>query len=138
MNKNDLKMGDIVEVDNLGDWKKGIFVAPGKDNGVIIIDILFEDKYKNGNYFNTCWCRTWRIPQKPEYIPFTFEDAEMLINKVVKYKDDSNPRICKINSVTDISILLGIKVVDFESLLDEYEFFDLNTKKTSPCGKLKQ
>lgn len=66
-------------------------------------------------------------PKVPEYIPFTFEDAEFLIGKVVK---------CKTQDYTAMIISCtesGTNVDDWKPLLDDFTFLD-----GSPCGKLKQ
>lgn len=69
----------------------------------------------------------YRIKTEPEYIPFDFSDAEMLIGKVIKHKDGDV--ICSIFSLTP----KGLNNVRFESVLENYTFLD-----GSPCGKLKQ
>ena len=69
----------------------------------------------------------YRIKPEPEYIPFTFEDAEFLIGKVVK---------CKTQDYTAMIISctqLGTNVDDWKPMLDDFTFID-----GSPCGKLKQ
>ena len=69
----------------------------------------------------------YRVKPTPEYIPFTFEDAEFLIGKVVKSKDE--------NWVETISWCgdIATSVSNYETLLSDYTFLD-----GSPCGKLKQ
>ena len=66
-------------------------------------------------------------PKEPKYIPFTFEDAEFLIGKVVKSKDE--------NWVEMISWCgdIATSVSNYKTLLSDYIFLD-----GSPCGKLKQ
>lgn len=66
-------------------------------------------------------------PKEPKYIPFTFEDAEFLIGKVVKSKGKNWVEI--IAWCGDIST----SVDNYETLLSDYIFLD-----GSPCGKLKQ
>lgn len=66
-------------------------------------------------------------PKQPEYIPFTFEDAEFLIGRIVK---------CKTQDYTAMIFscaLSGTNVDDWRPLLDDFIFLD-----GSPCGKLKQ
>lgn len=66
-------------------------------------------------------------PKKPEYIPFTFEDAEFLIGKIVKSKNQNWVEMIIWCDDT------GTSVTDYESLLSDHTFLD-----GSPCGKLKQ
>ena len=63
---------------------------------------------------------------KPEYIPFTFEDAEFLIGKVVKHKKENYLAVITLclNEITNMG--------DFKELLDDFTFLD-----GSPCGKPK-
>lgn len=66
-------------------------------------------------------------PKAPEYIPFTFEDAEFLIGRLVK---------CKTQDYTAMIISctqLGTNVDDWKPMLDDFTFID-----GSPCGKLKE
>lgn len=74
------------------------------------------------------WYKTdYRVKTEPEYIPFTFEDAEFLIGKALKHKKENYLAVITrcFNKNTDIG--------DYEELLDEYTFID-----GSPCGKLKK
>ena len=69
----------------------------------------------------------YRVKEEPEYVPFSFEDAEFLIGKVVKHKKDKWVEMltwCSPDEVLNIP---------YEILLDNYTFID-----GSPCGKLKQ
>lgn len=69
----------------------------------------------------------YRIKPILEYVPFTFEDAEFLIGKVVK---------CKTQDYTAMIISctqLGTNVDDWKPMLDDFTFLD-----GSPCGKLKE
>lgn len=66
-------------------------------------------------------------PKQPEYIPFTFEDAEFLIGKIVKSKNEKWIEMLICASENEISNS------SYEFLLDCYTFLD-----GSPCGKLKQ
>ena len=69
----------------------------------------------------------YRVKESPEYIPFTFEDAEFLIGKAVKSRDEKWIEILTWASEN------GTSDITYETLLDEYTFLD-----GSPCGKLKQ
>lgn len=71
--------------------------------------------------------RIKKQPKEPEYVPFTFEDADFLIGKTVRCK--SQDYVALIISVTKD----GTSVDDFKPLLDDFTFLD-----GSPCGKLKQ
>ena len=69
----------------------------------------------------------YRIKTEPEYVPFTFEDADFLIGKTVR---------CKLQDYVALIISVtkdGTSVDDFKPLLDDFTFLD-----GSPCGKLKQ
>jgi len=74
----------------------------------------------------------YRIKPEPELIPFDFSDAEFLIGKAIKAKDNS----C-INIITKVSRSRGIVLVSqsyyFEDLLKHYTFLD-----GAACGKIKQ
>lgn len=70
--------------------------------------------------------RTCDYRVKEKYVPFTFEDAEFLIGKIVKRKTHNYTAM--IISCTQ----LGTSVDDWEHLLDDFTFLD-----GSPCGKLK-
>lgn len=69
----------------------------------------------------------YRVKETPEYVPFTFEDAEFLIGKVVKHKKDKLVELITYFSENETAIC------PYEHLLDNYTFID-----GSPCGKLKQ
>lgn len=71
--------------------------------------------------------RIKKQPKEPEYIPFSFEDAEQLIGKVVKSKDENWIEMitwCDNDEASSIS---------YSNLLYGYTFIE-----GSPCGKLKQ
>ena len=69
----------------------------------------------------------YRVKQAPEYIPFTFEDWEIMVNEIVKHK--TKPIIEKLTSFCDESV----NAIFYNELLEEFTFLD-----GSPCGKLKQ
>ena len=66
-------------------------------------------------------------PKEPQYVPFTFEDAEFLIGKLVKSKNKN-----WIEMIIWCSNA-GTSADDYEDLLSDNTFLD-----GSPCGKLKQ
>lgn len=100
----------------------------------------FADE-KDVEYYNTStekWCKTkdpvwdwirydYRVKKQPEYIPFTFEDAEFLIGKAVKSKDEKWIKML-ISFDEDYA-----SNISYETLLRDFTFLD-----GSPCGKLKQ
>lgn len=69
----------------------------------------------------------YRVKETPEYVPFTFEDAEFLIGKVVKHKKDKWVELITYCNENETAIC------PYEHLLDNYTFLD-----GTPCGKLKQ
>lgn len=69
---------------------------------------------------------SYRVKPEPEYIPFTFEDAEFLIDKIVKH--ETKPIIEKLISFG----LESANAIFYEELLENFTFLD-----GSPCGKLK-
>lgn len=83
----------------------------------------------SGPNFNWTGCdyRVKEEPKQPEYIPFTFEDAEFLIGKIVKSKNEKWIEMLIFASENEISN------ISYGFLLDCYTFLD-----GSPCGKLKQ
>ena len=69
---------------------------------------------------------SYRVKKQPEYIPFTFEDAEILMGKVVKHKTANH--LAAITSCFNETTNMG----GYKKLLEDYTFLD-----GSPCGKLK-
>jgi hypothetical protein len=72
----------------------------------------------------------YRIKPELEYVPFTFADAEQLIGKVIKDKNNEDARL--VVAVSPFSIF-AVRAITFEHLLRAYTFLD-----GTPCGKLKQ
>jgi len=71
-----------------------------------------------------------RIKPEPKYIPFTFEDAEFLIGKLIKDKHTNS--IFIIIGVNAVGIMITIdNYISFKNLLENYTFLD-----GSPCGKI--
>jgi len=70
----------------------------------------------------------YRIKPKPKYVPFTFEDAELFMNRVVIAKDKS----CKavITYSDDEGVLLHSVEKSYKYLFERFTFPD-----GSPCGK---
>ena len=73
----------------------------------------------------------YRIKPEPEYIPFTFEDAEQLIGKTIKSKSGNSIYI--ITAINYEYIGIWKNNINYDQLFDIYTFLD-----GSPCGKLKQ
>lgn len=69
----------------------------------------------------------YRVKHAPEYVPFTFEDWEIMVDEIVKHK--TKPIIEKLTSFCDESV----NAIFYNELLEEFTFLD-----GSPCGKLKQ
>lgn len=65
--------------------------------------------------------------KQPEYVPFTFEDAEFLIGKVVIHKSGTEIRLITVCSP------ITVEGICYTILFSEYTFPD-----GSPCGKLKE
>ncbi len=65
---------------------------------------------------------------KDEYIPFTYEDYNLLMGKWIKHKNVEE--ILAIVSVQKNSIITGESYVTYENLLKYYEF-----SNGDPCGK---
>jgi len=71
--------------------------------------------------------RIKKQPKEPEYIPFSFEDAEQLVGKIIKSKDEN---WIELLTFFDEDCTSNIT---YEALLKDYTFLD-----GSLCGKLKQ
>lgn len=144
MNKEDLKMGDTIEVMlPSGLWVERVFIKLGKESKVICVHNSTEVGYYDGSTFivDSMPKGKWRIPKEPEYIPFTYDDYEQLIGKAIKTKSTSkdNKGVYLINRVyfsTDITHPIQIGTnwnISFEYLFKNCEFLD-----GTPCGKLKE
>jgi hypothetical protein len=71
----------------------------------------------------------FRIKPEPELIPFDYSDAEYLIGKAVKRKDNSK-YIQTIVQVNSDQVYIGAGIVTFKILLEKCTFLD-----GTPCGK---
>lgn len=69
----------------------------------------------------------YRVKPEPERTPFTFEDAEFLIGKVVKHKTTKHL------AVITLCFPKSTNIGAYKQLFEEYIFLD-----GSPCGKLKK
>ena len=68
----------------------------------------------------------YRVKPEPEYIPFTFEDAEFFTGKVVKHKTAN--QLAVVTWCSNETTSAG----SYKRLLYDFTFLD-----GSPCGKLK-
>ncbi len=128
----ELKIGDVVEVKHsFNRWISRIFVKYGKDNGIIVVHYQYEIEYKTGMIFYTEFCEdeSWRHKQEPKYIPFTFEDRELLKGRWIKDKYKSK-LIKQILLIVENRIHTVLGIISYELLLDNYIFVD-----GTPCGK---
>lgn len=72
----------------------------------------------------------YRFKPETKYVPFTFEDAEFLIGKAIKSKDNTvYDIITYINNTTRVNTGYGPR--SFDELLESFVFLD-----GTPCGKL--
>ena len=78
----------------------------------------------------------YRIKKEPEYVPFTSDDAEVLIGKDIKITDNNTGFWCinKIVAVSNDCVFIGNSIIgiSYDKLLEKYTFLD-----GTPCGKLK-
>lgn len=76
------------------------------------------------------------VKEAPEYIPFTFEDADFLIGKAIKKDGGHVYSILGVQNsgVTVIHPIYKIVSYTWEDLIRGFKFFPGNTL----CGKLKQ
>lgn len=70
----------------------------------------------------------YRIKPKTKYVPFTFEDAELFMNRILIAKDKS--RYGVITYAKDEVVVIGRSSRSYKWLFDEFTFLD-----GSPCGK---
>jgi len=96
---------------------KEIEMKQNCDEWVINRNPMFTDEFE------------YRVKPEPKYVPFTFEDAEFLIGKVIKTK--SGKVIKTIVGVSPDGVDCGNTFSYFNHLLHHYTFLD-----GSPCGKL--
>ncbi len=70
----------------------------------------------------------YRVKPEPEYIPFTFEDANDLMGKVIKKMDGT--QVQKIVQLNRDYVFAGVGQMNYSYLFDHYTFLD-----GTPCGK---
>lgn len=92
-------------------------------------DGVWQTGYNESNFSFKGKIANYRIKPEPVYIPFTFDDAEMLIGKAVKEKMHGVFGI--VTWVLHDQVEIGTDPVAFSALLEWYTFLD-----GSPCGKL--
>lgn len=98
------------------------------DGKTIEANPVFADEW------DTCFEPVWnwndtdyRVKPEPKYVPFSFEDAEFLIGKIIRRRVKNliiSIYYCDDERASGIS---------YKDLLENYTFLD-----GSPCGKLKQ
>lgn len=93
----------------------------------LLIDSKYYDCKNPGWNWDNYDYRVKGEPKQPEYIPFSFEDWEIMVDRIVKHK--TKPIIEKLTSFFDDSV----NAIFYNELLEEFTFLD-----GSPCGKLKQ
>ncbi len=138
MNK-ELKIGDIVEV-NIEhlyepEWIDAIFIKHGNAGSIICVTGWYRNDYLDGLSFPTNrWEHdVWRIKKEIEYIPFTYEDKELLKGKWIKNKDSDLKSLFLIFSIHEESIEISGNEFMYVDLLHNYTFDD-----GTPCGKVKE
>ena len=70
----------------------------------------------------------YRVKEEPELVPFSYEDAELLIGKVLKHKHSADYVV--VTRVSKPLVSLNGFNSYYEELLDDFTFLD-----GSPCGK---
>lgn len=73
--------------------------------------------------------------KKQEYEEYSFQDAELLIGKIIKRKDPyplTEYCVALITALTDKYLIIGQEYISYKELLNLWEFLD-----GSVCGKLK-
>lgn len=101
--------------------------AEGKD--IQLRHLNYSEYYdctKPGWNWDSYDYRVKEEPKQPEYIPFSFEDAEFLIGKTIIHNSGQEIRI-----ITNCNYIT-VEGICYTVLLKEYTFLD-----GSPCGKLK-
>lgn len=109
--------GKQIQYDDKGNW---VDVKEG-------IDWYFDEGDKPS---------MWRIKPESQLVPFTFEDAEFLIGKVLKMKNGTtkSPAFTLVISAGDRGVALGGSsdaAIPYDALLLGCTFLD-----GTPCGKL--
>lgn len=141
MRKENLKMGDIVEVLTVNQsWADRIFIKNGFDGGIVYLDSDYYDNYKNDEEFNTRYIGSgsWRIKKQPEYVPYDIHDASELLGMKIRTKTDCSDSfiIVSLNAETKAALIFDVHgepwFLKFDYLLENFTKLD-----GSPCGKLK-
>jgi len=106
-------------------WEKEIQAyADGKT-----IQAFFNKEWKDNEEPAFLDCYEYRIKPEPKLIPYDFSDAEKLIGKVVKNKNDTYK--CIIISVSKDCVYMNNNTYSFRELLENNTYLD-----GSPCGKV--
>jgi hypothetical protein len=130
----ELELGDMVEV-LFNDWQPRIFIKYGKNDGVICVCFEDEEKFFKEEHFETSfWGKDhWRMPEEKEYVPFTREDVEQLMGRLIKPKNRMERDVFLITEMDEDEVYVSKRYISYETLLHLYEFYD-----GTPCGKLKK
>lgn len=127
---DDLKIGDIIEVNFLGDeWIERIFVKYAMDGGVCYVEGDDENSFKTGGSFKVHAHFKWRKKQEPKYIPFTYDDWRELIGKAVIIHCGLS--VCMIDNVSSNDVQILSYKYTYDELLRLFTFADTG----KPCGK---
>jgi hypothetical protein len=129
---SEFKIGELIEVgrENKEVWEKRYFIMNSLNNEFVCVADYDEERFKNGQNFNTYVWKYARKIKQPEYVPFTFDDYEQLIGKAVRQLILNYVNL--IVKIREGAILIGDTYYNYEELLNKFEFLD-----GSPCGKLK-
>ena len=114
------------------------YIAPhDMFDGIVKKGDVFK-KFKGTNRYSFNNTKSYSLPAEvvenwkedaPEYIPYTFEDAELFIGKVIKNKKGT--AVSMITGLNTKFINIYNSDIGFNYLLDNYTFLD-----GTPCGKL--
>jgi len=123
-----MKMGEVIEVRGMGiRWEKRIFIKEGV-GGVVCVVESHEDRYKDGDDFNTHLWKEHRKPQKPK--PFTWEDRDLLRDNWLRNKNTGNEyKVDGFMASCNNWVCLTGSWYSPETLFKSYEFLD-----GSVCG----
>jgi len=132
----ELKMGDTVEVlDHDNKWNNCIFIKHGDNGAIIFVNPDYEQDFLANRIFSTFKAdkRYWRIKQKSEYVPFTWDDREQLRGKWVRAKMLQHFEYC-LTYISHVGVGFDMNEnIYYDRLFNNYEFID-----GTPCGKIKQ
>jgi len=128
------KMGEKILVRGFSsnDWNERIFIKDGKNKSAICVMEEEKKKYFSGEDFMTqMWEYHKKLPEK-KYVPFTWEDRDLLRGRWIKSKEDDK-ELMIIGFSKEEVFLIHTDQGDIyhKGVLDFYTFLD-----GTPCGKL--